>query len=187
MDRRQQKTRQAIFSAFSFLLEEKSYHNITVQEIIDRANIGRSTFYAHFETKDHLLDAVCQDLFGHILASAIDRSHTQGLYSRDQAPSSALGHLLQHLEKNDNNILALLACESNEVFLRYFKDSLNDLIRSQYVDQIRDKNKDLPEDFLINHISSSFVEMILWWIKGGKIYSPEDLDRYFSTVIGNIM
>ena len=182
MDRRQQKTRQAIFHAFGSLLGRKSYTNITVQEIIDEANIGRSTFYAHFETKDDLLKELCRELFDHILNSAMDRGHTHGLYSDSIAPESVFLHLLQHLEKNENNILGLLSCESNEIFLRYFKDSLSQLIRVRFVNQRYCNEKKLPEDFLVNHISGSFVEMVLWWIRGGRKQSPQELDRYFRAV-----
>ena len=108
MDRRQQKTRAAIFSAFTGLLAEKSYSRITVQEIIDEANVGRSTFYAHFETKDDLLKALCEELFGHIISSAADCTHTHGLYSDGTAPESVFCHLLQHLQENDRNIICLL-------------------------------------------------------------------------------
>ena len=54
MDSWQRKTRNAIFQAFTRLLEQKTYSSLTVQEIIDEADISRSTFYAHFETKDEL-------------------------------------------------------------------------------------------------------------------------------------
>ena len=183
MDRRQQKTRTAIFSAFTSLLAEKSYSKITVQEIIDAANVGRTTFYAHFETKDDLLKELCEELFGHIIGSAMDCTHTHGLYLDGSAPESVFCHLLQHLQENDRNIIALLSCESSEMFLRFFKDSLNELVRSQFINQNRKANTDIPEDFLINHISGSFVEMVLWWIKGHRKQTPEDLDRYFRAVI----
>ena len=187
MDRRQQKTRAAIFSAFSTLLAEKSYNKITVQEIIDTANVGRTTFYAHFETKDDLLKALCEELFGHIISSAMDRTHTHGLYSDRNAPESVFCHLLHHLQEDENNILELLSCESSELFLRYFKDSLNELIQDQFVNQNRKNNTNIPQDFLVNHISGSFVEMVLWWIRGRRKQAPEELDRYFRAVIEPIL
>ena len=187
MDRRQQKTRTAIFSAFTSLLAEKSYNKITVQEIIDAANVGRTTFYAHFQTKDDLLKELCEELFGHIISSAMDCTHTHGLYSDGNAPESMFCHLLQHLQENDKNIIGLLSCESYDIFLRYFKDSLNDLVQSQFVNQNRKTNTDIPQDFLINHISSSFVEMVLWWIKNRMKQTPMELDHYFRAVIEPIL
>ncbi len=187
MDRRQQKTRAAIFAAFSKLLAEKSYGKITVQEIIDTANIGRTTFYDHFETKDDLLKALCEELFGHIIHSAADCTHTHGLYSEGNAPESVFCHLLQHLQENENNILGLLSSESSEIFLRYFKDSLSELIRKQFIGQNRRANLDIPEDFLVNHISGSFVEMVLWWTRGRMKQTPEELDRYFRAVIEPVL
>lgn len=187
MDRRQQKTRAAIFAAFTTLLEDRSYNKITVQEIIDTANVGRTTFYAHFETKDDLLKALCEELFGHIIDCAKDCSHTHGLYTNGNEPESVFCHLLQHLQENDNNILVLLSCESSDIFLRYFKDSLNQLIQTQFITQNRHNNTDVPTDFLINHISSSFVEMVLWWLKGRMKQTPETLDQYFRAVIEPIL
>lgn len=185
MDRRQQKTRTAIFDAFGKLLAEKSYSRITVQEIIDAANVGRTTFYAHFETKDDLLKALCEGLFGHIVSAATDRTHTHGLPPQGDGPESVFCHLLQHLQENDRNILGLLSCESSEIFLRYFKDSLNGLVRAQLAE--RRQQLDLPQDFLVNHVAGSFVEMVLWWIKEKMRHTPVELDRYFRLVMGPIL
>ncbi len=121
MDRRQQKTRTAIFKAFGVLLEHKNYNNITVQEIIDGANIGRSTFYAHFETKDDLLKELCHELFGHIINSAVDWTPAHGVYFDKNAADSVFCQLLQHLEVNDKNVLGLLSCESSDIFFAIFQ------------------------------------------------------------------
>ncbi len=55
-DRRIGKTRRALTEALTDLILETGYERLTIQEIIDRADISRSTFYAHFTDKDHLLD-----------------------------------------------------------------------------------------------------------------------------------
>ena len=62
MDRRQRKTREAIFKAFTELLSAKDFDQITVGEIIKLSDVGRSTFYSHFETKDFLLKELCEEL-----------------------------------------------------------------------------------------------------------------------------
>lgn len=195
MDRRQQKTRAAIFEAFTSLLDSQNYNSITVQQIIDSANIGRSTFYAHFETKEALLKALCQELFDHIIKSAMDRSHTHGLPLASDAPNSVFCHILQHLQEDDYNILTLLSCESNDFFLRYFKDSMADLVYGQFIADREEKGGskpqsggiDLPNDFLVNHISGSFVEMVQWWIKGRMKETPQQLDAYFKAVIDPVL
>lgn len=57
MDRRVRKTREALYSAFISLVIERGYDTVSVQDIIDTADVGRTTFYAHFKTKDELLRA----------------------------------------------------------------------------------------------------------------------------------
>lgn len=180
MDRRQLKTRNAIFRAFTTLLENRSYTAITVQDIIDEANIGRSTFYAHFETRDALLEALCRELFDHIMGVAMNQPDTHGLYTCTNAPTSAICHILQHLQENDNGILTLLTCQSNQIFLRYFKLCMDELVRVRLLNgQVR---SDLPREFLINHISGSFVELVQWWVEGGCTQSPQQLDACFRAV-----
>ena len=183
MDRRQKKTREAIFRAFTELLSKKHYNQITVGEIIEKADVGRATFYAHFETKDFLLKEICEELFCHIFDASEHGSEKHRHIFDCNAPSSVILHLLQHLQKNDNNILELLSCENNELFLRYFKENLKVLIRKQ--PQVFGKSKDeqLPEGYWINHVSSTFVETVRWWLDNGRNETPETLSRYFIAVL----
>lgn len=187
MDRRQKKTREAIFTAFTDLLSQKSYHQISVQDIIDRANIGRTTFYAHFETKDYLLKDLCEELFGHIIDTAMGLPHGHYHYVCGSAADSVFLHLLRHLQENDRNILELLSSENNELFLRYFKSNLKKLIVTQYADKGLLNPLDLPEDYLVDHISSAFVETVDWWLSGGRKETPEQITEYYLAVIGPLL
>lgn len=180
MDRRQQKTRTAIYRAFTTLLETRNISTITVQDIIDEANIGRSTFYAHFETKDELLKSLCRELFDHIIGTAMDKHDTHGLYTCTNAPHSVICHILQHLQENDNSILTLLSCESSPIFMRYFKSGMEELVRAQLLGDTGCAG--VPREFLVNHIAGSFVEMVQWWLEGGRVQTPQELDDYFRAV-----
>lgn len=183
MDRRQRKTRTAIFTAFMELLSEKEFAQITVGEIIERADVGRATFYAHFETKDFLLKELCEELFRHIFDAANDHHpHHASMFDCD-APPSVFLHLLQHLQKNDNHILELLSCRNNELFLRYFKEGLKSLVTSQLPLFEARKSETLPEDFWIDHIASTFVETVRWWLANGRKESPETIAAYFHLAV----
>ena len=183
MDRRQKKSREAIFGAFIELLYKKHYNQITVGEIIDKADVGRATFYAHFETKDFLLKELCGELFCHIFDSSEEGGERHRHIFNCDAPSSAILHLLEHLQKNDNHILDLLACENNELFLRYFKENLKKLIERQPEVFKNNKTNKLPTEYWINHVSATFVETVRWWIDTGMKESPIMLTEYFLLAI----
>ena len=187
MDRRQKKTRDAIFSAFAELLSQKHYNQISVQEIIDAANVGRTTFYAHFETKDYLLKSLCEELIGHIIDTAMGLPHGHYHYSCGNKTDSVFLHLVRHLQENDRNILELLSSENNEIFMKYFKTNLRTLIVTQYAEKGLLKNATLPEDYLVNHIASSFVETIDWWVSRGMKETPETITEYFLSVIEPVL
>ena len=183
MDRRQKKSREAIFNAFCGLLSKKHYNQITVGEIIQLADVGRATFYAHFETKDYLLKALCEELFCHIFdKSESGQSDHRHIFECD-APSSVFLHLLKHIQSNDHNLLKLLVGENNELFLRYFKTNLKVLIENQLPTFEEKKPEKLPDSFWVDHICSVFVETIRWWIENGMKESPETLSEYFMLAI----
>lgn len=179
MDRRQRKTREAIFGAFTELLSQRDYSKITVGDIIDRADVGRATFYAHFETKDYLLKALCEELFLHIFEAAEGDGAAHSHIFDCDAPDSVFLHLFMHLQKNDNNILELLSGQNNELFLQYFKVGLHRLAESQLSLFEERRHSDLPRDFWINHIAATFAETVRWWLENGRHQTPEEITKYF--------
>ena len=162
MDRRQQKTRAAIFNALSSLLKEKNYNHISVQNISDRANIGRSTFYAHF-------------------AKSLDTEHTHDFSENHTNIYALMTHILYHIRDN-KDIPDIINCESGELFLKIFKKYFNDFYTAKVFSDIKEKNFTVPYSFIENHISGSFINMIKWWINNGMAETPEELTEYFKAV-----
>lgn len=175
MDRRQRKSREAIFRAFSNLLKRKRYEHISVQDIIDEADISRSTFYAHFETKDMLLKAMCGDIFDHIFSGDLCAYEQQ-----DQSLQSRLAHVLWHLLERKEDVLGILASESGELFMAFFRERLTLLFSQQR------KALSVPTDYWMNHLVGSFTETLRWWAKEAMVTPPQTVANYYMQVIGSM-
>ena len=158
MDRRVKKSRAAIYQAFLSLLHRKSYEAITVQEIIDLADVGRSTFYSHFETKEALLEELCQELFQHTF---LERPDGKDLFE-------ATTHIFYHFRKNQDRI----AINRLKIELEHY---LFPLIKEK---GLMNKAR-LPQDFLKNHVTATFVETVSWWLQQRNPIDEATISQYF--------
>ncbi|MBW1606386.1 TetR/AcrR family transcriptional regulator [Lactobacillus sp. Sy-1] len=182
MDIRHKKSTDAIIHAFGELLTKQEYQSITVSEIISVAGISRSTFYAHFDTKDSLLEETCHILFEHVVLKLDNLPLTKGKRVRFE---SMITHVLTHIRKNVNNILDLLRGESSEIFLLFFKRHLKVVIGNQLDNKF--KQRDLPKEYVLDFVVSSFVDTVNWWIKSGLHQSPELIESYYYAVTSAVI
>ncbi len=172
MDRRQRKSRQAIFRAFTELLKEKSYSKITVQEIIDLADVGRTTFYTHFETKDALLESICADMFEHVFSEELDKEKTHD-FSGVHDTRTRVTHILYHLQDHIAYLPGILFGESDAFFMGYFKEQLNGL----FAESVQPYER-VPYDYMLHHVVCDFAETIRWWARHSE-YAPEEISAFF--------
>ena len=104
MTRQEVKTQEAIFTAFFDLLAQKSFHDIRIGELCQKANIGRSTFYSHFTSKDDLLIAVCQQLFQHVFVTSSIAEHQTNQSLHKGSLEEQATHLYQHFKENADKV-----------------------------------------------------------------------------------
>ena len=173
MDRRQRKTQNAIFDAFTQLLKEKSYSKITVQEIIDLADVGRTTFYSHFEAKDDLVRSFYAQLFSHVFSEDLAKEKTHD-FSAMHDLKAQVTHILYHLEEHLPYLSGLLFGSEEQVI---------DLFRRQMLDHFSpllpaDPGTSIPRDYVLNHIVCDFTETVRWW-SAHRQYSPEEIGNFF--------
>jgi len=156
-DRRVQKTHQVLRDALNSLIREKSYHSIAVREILDRANVGRSTFYTHYRDKDELL------LSGiHRMLSA---ARTTELPSSSAPHDRILGFSLpifEHLRK----VLAGIIAED---------------VRRNLQSHQRPPGK-IPPDFLVQYLASTFILVLNWWVESGRL-PPDEVNDLFRALV----
>ncbi len=193
MDRRQIKTRAAIFDALTNLLAKKRFTNITVQDIIDEANIGRSTFYSHFETKDDMLKAMCDEIFGHIFSQHPEMCGTYISHGNMGSLGDRLAHILHHIRDSKYRVNDIISCESGEIFLSFFKEYMKDIFGTVLSDDSRNGTADegrsadsfeIPRAYLTDFYASAFAETVRWWLSSGTDFTPEQTASFFIAAAG---
>ena len=180
MDRRRQKSRAAIFSAFSKLLGRKNYAAITIGEIIEGANVGRSTFYAHFATKDELLFALCTQIVEHVLEGA-DKKEAGDVPLGDGI-AGRLEHILWHVEANGETIRHILSSEGERAFTRYFEEYLEEIFGGAMT-----RVEGAREDYALNAAVSAFSQTVRWWLTVAPKLRPREVMQNFAAVYGNLI
>lgn len=179
-DRRILKTRMVLQDAMFSLMQEKSYNKITIQEIIDRANVGRSTFYSHFETKDDLLLSSIE-----ILLEMLNQYIVDYLESNEKKPRLLpVAELFDHIRENSKPMKGLMKAESSEVFFNkvqtYWNNNIDRYLKARFP---KDSEPELPLAILTNHITSTLINLIKWWINNKMPYSSAQMDCYFQELV----
>lgn len=174
MDRRQRKTRKAIYEAFEALMSEEHYRSVTVAQVIDRADVGRSTFYAHFETKDDLLDEMCREMFDHVFEGVNEYCVTHPKLATESLEGK-LAHLLYHLRDAHSGVCGKLIQEGEPHFTSYFESRLATLLERNDPASPDGMPQDLKRVILV----AGFSHTVTWWFSRGAQERPEQVAKWF--------
>ena len=170
-DRRSQRTRQLLSEALVQLIQEKDYSTITVNDIIERANVGRSTFYIHYPSKDDLL----LDQMDRVIESL-----SQGAPPQEFPYFPSLG-FLQHVGGDHYELYkALVWGPGMDLITKHLQKSLSQKVEQGL--QISGRNFEVPLPILANFITGSFLNLLKWWLENKRVYSPEQMDEFYKKV-----
>ncbi|AQR97598.1 TetR/AcrR family transcriptional regulator [Clostridium saccharoperbutylacetonicum] len=155
MDRRIEKSKQAIMDAFMILILKKDLESITVGEIAEKANVNRGTVYLHFTDKYDLRDKCLDNYLTQLTKACIQDHKVEKITSK-----SSLIRVFEHLEVNYEIYSAMLSNKESSVFRKRMKEIFKDGLINR-VDLSEQKvNKEISVEFLV----SAGVGVLEWWI-----------------------
>jgi len=167
VDRRIRRTRRLLKEALISLILEKKYERITVQEILDRADVGRSTFYLHYRDKDDLLVSGMPE---NLLRFGGDES--------DMLPP--MTELFEHAQENYHLFKALIGSEGIALVLKIVRQTLSQDWQKRLVSiQASEKNIRLPAPVVAHYLSGAFMSLLTWWLDANMPYSPAEMNDMF--------
>ncbi len=172
-DRRSQRTQQALIDALLALLAEKHYDEISINDIVNRANVGRSTFYAHYQTKDALLKAGFARAL-ELLAHHVSFAGSDLDLRLDTAP-------LFHHAQGHYELYRTLAWGSGfELLTRDGHAALSVMLQERLTQQLTGKPEpSVPVPVLAHALAGTLLILLKWWLDHKMPYPPERMDKFF--------
>lgn len=171
-DRRIQRTRKLLIGAIMRLVSEKPFEKITIQDILEQADAGRTTFYDHFQSKEDLFLSSHEHMLGAI-------SHS--FFTQDGAlraePSVELVSFLQVSQQSRDTYFHLTTGSEGSEILRRLKEHIAEQLLIRLRGSFQEETSKIPFPVLAQQVASSIVSISNWWMDKRTPYSVEALAR----------
>lgn len=171
MDRRTLKTRRALYTALLHLLTQRPWEEIDVQTLCEVADVGRSTFYAHFQNRERLLQSCFADI-----CQGFAREGSARLLACDPSgplPPAFLAPLMEHIGEQRPVFRVLLGKRSNAYVRQAFQHILVDLVRADL--EHRALRPAWRVDALAHALAGAILATIQWWVNGNPPRKPAEV------------
>jgi AcrR family transcriptional regulator len=169
VDRRVERTRQSLQGALLSLIQERGFEVLSVQDIIDRANVGRATFYAHFDNKEDLLISGIEGL----RASLKGQQKTTRAFAFSRA-------LFEHVDGHRAVFRAMVGKRSGAIIQQAFHKMLMDLARFDLKAMTSPgETGPVPLEARVQMIAGGLLGLVLWWVDRPTRLTVDDVDGLF--------
>lgn len=189
-DRRVHRTRRLLREALTALILERGYDAVTVEEIAQRADVGRTTFYLHYRDKEDLLlesiDATINDLIAQIAGLPLETWQATAAPQQTAAASPLKSPILlvfEHAVKNYDLYRVMLRGEGVSRAQSRIRQTIAQAAKAFFLDQRANQGLHLKPgitlDFFANYFASSLMGVLTWWLEDGMPYPPEAMAEMF--------
>lgn len=175
-DRRIRKTKAALYRALVGQVLEKGYEAVTVQDLLEAADVGRSTFYTHFSGKEDLLRLGFAQLRDEL--AAVVEGQGGGATMAFSLP------LLRHAQAHAPLYRAMMGERGAAVAQFQIRALVSELVRQDI--RGRPLPEGLPVDLVVEALVGAFLNMLLFWLEKRPKLTPEAVDAAFREVVTGV-
>lgn len=176
IDRRVARTRTRLERAFFHLMQEKGYDAVTIQDICERASVGRSTFYTHFTGKDDLK----RRSLDHLRTELVE-SQARLAGADDPRPFGFTLAMFEHAQRHLSAYRALIGSDGLTVSLGSIREILADMVRAELRGRVKPDDREVTVAFVVG----AFMAVLTQWLDGGAKATPAEIDARFRRLMEN--